>query len=70
MKMFLFAAKAAATMIVMTPTLGQAQGAGPFPEAFPPYVPDTSSPYSSYDQWRNDYSHVGNCRVVRNQYFS
>jgi hypothetical protein len=66
MKMFLFAA-AAATMIVVTPTLGQAQGASPPPEAYPPYVPGTSSPYSSYDQWRHDYSDVGNCRVVRNQ---
>jgi hypothetical protein len=67
MKVFLFAA-AAATMIVAAPTLGQGQGAGPPPEAFPPYVPDTSAPYSSYDEWRNGYSDVGNCRVVRNRY--
>jgi hypothetical protein len=64
MKMFLFAA-AAATMIVAAPTLGQAQGAGPPPEAFPSYGPG-SPPYSSY-QWRHDYPDVGNCRVVRNQ---
>lgn len=61
MKMFRFAAAAAATMIVVAPTMGQAQGAGPPPEA--QYVPDTSSPYSSYEHYPN----VGNCRVVRNQ---
>jgi hypothetical protein len=66
MKMFLFAA-AAATMIVVAPSRGQAQGAGPPPEAFPPYGSDRSSPYSSYGQWRHDYPDVGNCRVVRNQ---
>jgi len=59
MRMFLFAAATAATMIVVAPTLGQAQGAGAPPEASPQYVPDRSSPYSSYG--------VGNCRVVRNQ---
>jgi hypothetical protein len=58
MKVFLFAAAAAATMIVVAPTPGQAQGAGPPPEA--QYVPDRSSPYSSYPG-------AGNCRVVRNQ---
>jgi hypothetical protein len=66
MKMFLFAA-AAAMMIVVVPTLGRAQGAGPPPEAFPPYVPDTSTPYSSYDQWRHNYSDFDNCRIIRNQ---
>jgi hypothetical protein len=65
MKTFLFAATAL-TMIMVAPTLGHAQGAGPPPEAFPPYVPDTSAPYSSYDQWRHDYSDVDNCRVIRN----
>jgi len=65
MKMFLLAA--AATVIVAAPTLGQAQSAGPPPEAYPRYVPDRSSPYSSYGQWRQDYSDVGNCRVVRNK---
>jgi hypothetical protein len=60
MKMSLFAAAAAAMMIVVAPTLGQAQGAPP--EASPRNVPDRSSPYSSYD-----YPDVSNCRVVRNQ---
>jgi hypothetical protein len=64
MKMFLFAA-AAATTIVVAPTLGQSQGAGPPPEAFPPYGPDTSSPYSSYGQLGHDYSDDDNCRVIR-----
>jgi hypothetical protein len=64
--MKMFAAAAAATMIVLAPALGQAQG-GPPPEAFPQYVPDGSSPYSSYEQWRHNYPDVGNCRVVRNQ---
>jgi hypothetical protein len=65
--MKMYAAAAAVTMILVAPTLAQAQGAGPPPEAFPQYAPDRSSPYSSYEQWRHDYPDVGNCRVVRNQ---
>jgi hypothetical protein len=57
MKMFLFAVAVAATMLVVAPTLGQAQGAGPPPEASPPYASPSSA----------DYPDIGNCRVVRNQ---
>lgn len=66
MEKLLFSAAAAVTMIVVAaPIFAQAQGAGPPPEAFPPYAPDTSSGYWSYDQWRHDYSDDGVCRSVR-----
>jgi hypothetical protein len=70
-KKFLFAAAAAAAMIIVeAPSFARAQNGAPPPEAFPPYVLDTSSPYWSYDQWRRHYSDVGDCRLVRERLVS
>ena len=64
MKKVLFAVGGAAlTIMVAAPAF--AQNAGPPPEAFPPYAPDTSANYWSNDQWGHANSDVGECRFVR-----
>lgn len=66
MKQLLLAVGGAAMMIMAAaPAFAQAQGAAPPPEAFPPYVPDTSTGYWPNEQWRHDYSDIGECRLVR-----
>jgi hypothetical protein len=71
MKKFLFAAAAGAAMIIVeAPSFVRAQNAAPPPEAFPPYVPDTSSPYWSHGQRHRDYSGFGDCRLVRERVVS
>jgi hypothetical protein len=54
-------------MMIMAaaPAFAQALSGAPPPEAFPPYVPDTSSGYWSNDQLRHGYSDVGQCRLIR-----
>jgi hypothetical protein len=63
-KLLLAVGGAAMMIMVAAPAFAQSQGAPP-PEAFPPYVPDTSAGYWSNDQWRHDYSDVSECRLVR-----
>jgi hypothetical protein len=62
-KLLLAVGGAALTILVAAAAF--AQNAGPPPEAFPPYTPDTSTNYWSKDQWRHDYSDAAECRFVR-----
>jgi hypothetical protein len=54
-----------AALAIMVAAPAFAQNAGPPPEAFPPYAPDTSANDWSNDQWRHNYSNAGECRFVR-----
>jgi hypothetical protein len=54
-----------ATLTITVATSAFAQNAGPPPEAFPPYAPDPYANYWSNDQWRDNYSNAGECRLVR-----